>query len=321
MQGTRRLVLTAAVVLGLVAAATVGVPPAASGATREPVYHVPREDLRAALHCPSTFDSRRQPVLLVHGTFATGEENYGWNYLPELEERGFDVCYVDLPNRSLDDIQISSEYVVFALRKIHRLTDKRVDVLGHSQGALQPRWALKWWPSLRTITSDLVTLAGPNHGTQAATFQTVSCEACFQMAPNSNFLRALNAGDETPGTVEYTNIYTETFDELVQPATSARTNGAMNISIQGNVCSPRIVDHVTIAADTAVLHMVLDAFTHPGPTVLSRLPADICTQNPLFPDDPTAGIAQLQGHIDDPQFPEGSEPVTEEPTLRGYTRR
>src|SRR5262245_57587961 len=86
--------------------------PAQAATPRDPAYHVPKADLRAALHGPSTFHSTRQPVLLVHGTFTHGQENYGWNYLPELAARGFDACYVDLPNRSLDDIQLSSEYVV-----------------------------------------------------------------------------------------------------------------------------------------------------------------------------------------------------------------
>lgn len=321
MRSVGRFLLVVVVVAGLSATGLVGPPPASSAARREPVYHVDRALLKAALHCPDTFTSRRHPVLLVHGTFARGEENWGWNYLPELTERGFDVCYLDLPDRSVDDIQLSSEYVVFALRKIHRLTGKRVDILGHSQGGLQPRWALRWWPSLRTITSDLVTLATPNHGTQVAAFQAVSCEACIQMGPNSNFLAALNSADETPGKVEYTNIYTELIDELVVPATSAETNGATNISIQ-DVCPARPVDHVTIAADAAVLAMVIDAFTHKGTTAIGRLPADLCLGNPLFPDDPAQGIALLQGALDgDPDLPEGFEPATEEPALRGYTQR
>src|SRR5215217_7979809 len=174
MRSIRRLVIVLAVVGALVGAA-MAAPAPVGAATHEPVYHVPRADLKAALHCPATFISNRQPVLLVHGTFAHGQENYGWNYLPELGERGFDACYVDLPNRAVDDIQLASEYVVFALRKIHNLTGKRVDILGHSQGGLEPRWALRWWPSLQTITSDLVTIATPNHGTGSAQFQSTSC--------------------------------------------------------------------------------------------------------------------------------------------------
>ena len=307
---------------GTAGAAETGRASTVATATTEPRYHVARADLRAALHCPSAFTSNRQPVLLVHGTFTHGQENYGWNYLPELARRDFDTCYVDLPNRALADIQLASEYVVFAIRRMHRLSGHRVDVLGHSQGGLEPRWALRWWPSLRPKVSDLVTLATPNHGTALGNFAGASCASCFQMGQGSAFLRALNSVDETPGAVEYTNLYTNLVDELVLPATSAATVGATNIAVQ-DVCALRPVDHVSIAADRVVLALVLDAFTHRGPASVARLPAPatLCTQQPLlFPADPLAGLAVLSGDLADPQVPAASL-TTEEPALRRYATR
>lgn len=293
---------------------------ATTAGTSEPRYHVPRAAMKAALHCPASFTSERQPVLLVHGTFTHGQENYGWNYLPELTGRGFDVCYVDLPNRSLDDIQLASEYVVFAIRKMHRLSGgRRIDVLGHSQGGLEPRWALRWWPSLQPMVSDLVTLSTPNHGTALGNFDGASCAACFQMGQGSAFLTALNSVDETPGAVEYTNLYTNLQDELVVPANSAATSGATNIAVQ-DACALRPVDHVSMAADRVVLALVLDAFTHRGTASVSRLPAllTLCTEQPLlFPSDPTAGLAVLAGDLADPHVPTSSI-VSAEPPLRHY---
>lgn len=294
-------------------------PAAEATATHEPRLHIDKATLRAALHCDGPFDSGRQPVLLVHGTFTHGQENYGWNYLPELASRGFDVCYVDLPNRSLDDIQLASEYVVHAIRRMHRSSGKRVDVMGHSQGGLEPRWALRWWPSLQPMVSDLVTLATPNHGTALGNFAGASCAACFQMGQGSAFLTALNSGDETPGSVEYTNLYTTLQDELVVPATSAVTDGATNIAVQ-DVCPLRPVDHLSMAADRVVLALVLDAFTHRGTASVSRLPAPatLCTQQPLlFPSDPTAGLDVLAGDLADPHVPAASI-ATAEPPLRHY---
>src|SRR5688572_16832032 len=102
----------------LALATTVALPLLATApAPRAPRYQgppltVPTPALDAALHCSTPFDDTREPVLLVHGTFATDDENYGWNYLPPLTTAGFDICSVQLPNRSLDDIQVSSEYVV-----------------------------------------------------------------------------------------------------------------------------------------------------------------------------------------------------------------
>jgi triacylglycerol esterase/lipase EstA (alpha/beta hydrolase family) len=47
----------------------------------------------------------------------------------------------------LNDIQVSSEYVARAVQLMHRKTGEKVDVLGHSQGGLQPRWAIRFFPS------------------------------------------------------------------------------------------------------------------------------------------------------------------------------
>ncbi len=322
MRSSRRPVLAVLVAVSLVAAVLLTAAPApASAAAPEPRYHVDKGHLRAALHCPASLDGPRQPVLLVHGTFTHGSENYGWNYLPELTTRGFDACYVDLPNRSLDDIQLASEYVVFAIRKMHRISGgRRIDVMGHSQGGLEPRWALRWWPSLRPMVSDLVTLASPNHGTALGNFGGGACAACFQMGQGSNLIAAVNSQDETPGAVEYTNIYTTLADELVVPASSAATSGATNINIQ-SVCPGRPVDHVSIVADRAVLAMVLDAFTHRGTTSVDRLPSDLCTAlPPLFPAEPTSGMAVLAGDLADAHVPATSI-VDEEPPLRHYATR
>jgi hypothetical protein len=51
--------------------------------------------------------------------------------------------------RALTDIQISTEYVVYAVRQMRDHYHSKVDILGHSQGALEGRWAIKFWPDGR----------------------------------------------------------------------------------------------------------------------------------------------------------------------------
>ncbi len=257
----RALVLSAAataVVAALLAAAPA--PAAATTGTADPPLTVPEATLDAALACPDAFDDSREPVLLVHGTFAKSQENYNWNYLPDLTTRGFDVCTVDLPNRSLDDIQVSSEYVVHAVRVMAEASGRSVDILGHSQGGLQPRWVTRWYPDTRALIDDVVTLATPHQGTALGSFGQGTCEACIQMGTESAFIERLNSEDETPGAVDYTSIWTELFDELVIPQPAASTLGGggenvANISVQGlgGACTIRPVDNVSIAAD-AVVH-------------------------------------------------------------------
>jgi hypothetical protein len=218
-------------------------------------------------------------VLLVHGTFVNGSETFGWNYLPELAARGYRVCTVDLPNRSMSDIQVAAESVVVAVHRLARESGRKVDVIGHSQGALQVRWATRWWPSVQAEVDDVVTLAGPNQGTTVAALPGTrlgGCPACLQMAPGSAFLAALNAGDQTPGPVSYTSIYSTFVDELITPnATAARIEGASNLQLQA-LCPGRPVTHVTILVDAVAATLVLDALGRPGPATAARFNPAAC---------------------------------------------
>lgn len=241
----------------------------ASLAPAGPALSVSQATLDASISCRWVDTGHHhEPVLLVHGTIATASENWGWNYQRVLPTKGFDTCIVQMPNRSLDDIQASSEYVVNAIRRVNEWSGRKVDVIGHSQGGLQPRWAIKYWPDVRQRVDDFVMLGAPNHGTYVANVLGLAgCTgACLQMKAGSHFVRALNAGDETPGAVSYTSIYTAT-DELVQPSgfpsTTAALSGARNILVQ-SVCPGRIVGHVGLVGDGVVYDAVIDALTHAG---------------------------------------------------------
>jgi len=287
-----------------------------------PHLRVPERLLADALDCPAQLD--RKTVLLVHGTSVTAEENWGWNYVLALPHYGFDVCTVLLPDRELSDVQMTSEYVVYAIRAIHQRTDRRIDVVGLSQGALQPRWAIKWWPDIRHDIDDYVSMAGTNHGALFGDLDCVySCPpALWQQTQHSNFLAALNRGDESPDEPSYTSVYSLT-DEIIQPvapAPVAAIGGASNVAVQ-DVCPGRYVGHVQSASDAAYFGVVLDALTHVGPADPSRVDRDLCTQSVMPYVDPVtavkrtgevyafAGIVQSE-----------HEKTTAEPPLRGYAR-
>lgn len=264
-------------------------------ASGEPALSVSRAELDAALLCTPFTHPENPAVLLVHGTFTAGFEQYEWNYIPLLDARGFDVCAVTYPDRGFGDQQVSAEYVVHALRTMHAQSGRRVAMIGHSQGAAVPRWALKWWPSARNATEDFILHAGPSHGTVIADPAGLLAglgipippgsgtapmlpEAFYQFRPESNFVAQLNAGDETPGDVDYTSIYTLT-DELVQPAVPVPTAAldheqnnprVANILTQ-DVCPLTVVDHVTIGTiDRLTFELTLDAITHEGPADVAR---------------------------------------------------
>ncbi|HVL33983.1 MAG TPA: lipase [Actinomycetota bacterium] len=312
----RRILLSLTVLVASLAA------PAARGDSGPPLETAP-ELLADAVMCPATFTGRSEPVLLVHGTAVTADENWS-SYVTALTKRGLDVCTVDLPDRAFGDMQISAEYVVYAVRAIADASGKRVDLVGLSQGGLEPRWAVKWWPDVQARVDDLVDIVTPNHGIDTEGVCMRGCvPSIWQMDENSAFLAALNAGDETPGTIDYTSIYSWT-DLIVTPQfpdSTSRLDGATNIAVQ-EVC-PRPVDHVQSAYDSVVYHLVLDAITRVGPANKLRVPLDVCAQ-PIMENADTVRIALLQALVYPYAFPAvmgiTHPAVDAEPPLKEYAR-
>jgi hypothetical protein len=309
-----RMKKTLAIFLALVA----GLGLSRARADTGPTVETPQATLDAALFCPAAFSHPdHEPVLLVHGTYANERENWDWNYGSALPKQGYDVCLVRLPDRANPDIQLSSEYVVNAVRRMHAATGRQVDILGHSQGGLEPRWAVKWWPDVQAAVDDLVMLATPNHGTTIADAATVfgrCTPSCWQMKTTSHFIAALNAVDETPGVVSYTSIYGNT-DELVQPATTAPVAGGSNIALS-DVCPLRPEEHLTIAVDAVAYALVIDAFTHPGPADPSRIDRATCLATSMPGADLTAFVLLIRN---DPGPPSGFPAMTKaEPPLKPY---
>lgn len=291
------------------------------GERRDPPFTVEVETLDAALDCDPFTHPDTEPVLMVHGTSVRGHEQWDWNYRPFLRDSGRDVCIVTYPDLGFGDMQTSAEYVARAVQRIHAQSGRSVDMVGHSQGALMPRWAIKYWPTVRAAVDDFVMLAGPQHGVRSATKATAGdepqSEVLFQLSIGSDFLTALNAGDETPGSIDYTSIYT-LFDGIVRPvhpptaalATTEGDTNVVNIVLQ-EICPERFVNHITIGTSDAVtMRLVLDALGHNGPTDPERAAIDEATC--AMPDEYTT--SKLPDHE---QIPD-AHLTTQEPPLRDY---
>jgi hypothetical protein len=151
-------------------------------------------------------------------------------------------------------------------------------VIGISQGGLEVRWALRWWPALRGLVDDVVMIATPNHG---SVFADVSCitdclPALWQTRTGSRLLAVLNQGDETPGDIDYTSVFSTT-DPIIQPVTTAPVAGGANVAVQ-DVCPGRVVEHAQAVFDATVHAVVLDALRHRGPAVAARVRRASCAQ-------------------------------------------
>ncbi|MCA1841711.1 MAG: hypothetical protein LC792_00710, partial [Actinobacteria bacterium] len=119
----------------------------------------------------------------------------------------------------------------------------------------------------------------------------------WQMKPESKFLKALNTGDETPGDVSYTSVYTRS-DQFVWLANgpqpwdeSAKINGASNIAIQ-DICPGRYVEHIQATYDAAVYAVIMDALTHDGPANAGRVDRAACAQAAMPGVDMGTAIAK-----------------------------
>ena len=315
----------AAVLLGLYAPPA----PAHSGSSDlvngpGPHLRVPVWKLENALACPG--DLSGPVVLLVHGTSVTAEENWGWNYELALPHEGFAVCTVLLPDRELIDVQITSEYVVYAIRAVAHRAHHKIDVVGLSQGALQPRWAIRWWPDIRHLIDDYVSMAGTNHG---SVFADAACAggSCLeslwqQRVQGSQFIPALNSRDETPGEVSYTSVYSLT-DEIIQPVLPtpvAAIEGASNIAVQ-DICPGRYVGHVQSASDAAYYGAVIDALKHDGPADPDRIDRAFCDQTFMPYVDPATAIARTAlVYVTAGVVQSVHEKTDHEPPLRPYAR-
>ena len=167
-------------------------------------------------------DRRPHPVVLVHGTF--GDMTVSWNLIsPELKEAGYCVFALDYGNRATERIQDSAEELKDFVNRVRRATGAyKVQLVGHSQGGMMPRWYIKFLGGDRRV-EDLVGLSPSNHGTTnpfAPPAGVFGCKACVQQVRGSSFIKRLNRGDETPGPIDYTQVQTR-FDEVVTPFRSA----------------------------------------------------------------------------------------------------
>jgi hypothetical protein len=273
-------------------------------------------------------DSDRDPILLVPGTGLTPTTNFSWNHVRAFEAAGLPWCALTLPDNALGDIQVAGEYVVHALRHVSRLSGRKVDVLGFSQGGMVPRWALRFWPDTRALVDDLVGLAPSNHGTVDAQACLVACPAAFwQQRTTARFLDALNSGAETFAGIDYTVVYTR-FDEVVVPNLDAATGSSSlrtgdgtiaNLASQ-DVCPLNVADHLAMGSyDPVGYAAALDAFDHPGPASAARIPRSVCSQ-PFHPGvNPLTFALDYAGYSTSVGAAVAATPqVPAEPRLRRY---
>ena len=172
--------------------------------------------------------------MIVHGTFGDSQnllQRLTWS----IHSAGYCVFALDYGNRATGPIEKSAAELKAFIDKVLTATGAaKVSMVGHSQGGMMPRYYIKFLGGAGKV-DDLVGLAPSNHGTSNPLLLTPGlnylCPSCLQQKTGSAFLTHLNAGDETPGPVSYTNIATS-HDEVVLPYTSGFLAGPNTTNIR-----------------------------------------------------------------------------------------
>jgi triacylglycerol esterase/lipase EstA (alpha/beta hydrolase family) len=209
-----------------------------------------------------------RPVILVHGTF--GDMADSWQALsPLLYDNGYCVFALNYGSYNgsgsygvygtgpIEDS--AAELGSFVDRVLAATRASQVDVVGHSQGGMMPRYYLKSLGGAAKVHT-LVGLAPSNHGSTVAGLTTLQsffpganatpdCPACAEQEAGSPFMNNLNAGGDTVSGVDYTVIETAN-DVVVTPYQSAFLTGpnVTNITLQ-HQCALDQGDHLSMPYD------------------------------------------------------------------------
>jgi len=200
-----------------------------------------------AVLCPTkgmadTADYTRTPVLMLHGWFFMDDAGTAtWAmFKKRMVADGWPEEFISTP--SFTDVRgcdpgHAQEIAAFVDDLLARTGADRVDIVAHSEGALNTLYYLKFLCGVHKVRN-FVALAGAFHGTAVACMDiTESCGAKEMCVPKplawqeNEMLAEILAGDETPGDVLYTSIYSS-FDEIIVPPTSSVLAGARNIEVK-----------------------------------------------------------------------------------------
>ncbi|MFJ4950905.1 esterase/lipase family protein [Streptomyces sp. NPDC088760] len=172
----------------------------------------------------SSFRSTSNPILFVHGYSGDGSN---WNTMANrFTTDGWPSSY--LAQWTYDWHQSNATTAQQLSSEVDRLLAAtgatQVDIISHSMGGLSSRYYLKNLAGTSKVDA-WVSLGGPNHGTDSAN----SCfdTSCTEMRIGSNFLAALDSGDETPGSPRYATWWSPC-DTVINPDSSVSLSGATN---------------------------------------------------------------------------------------------
>ena len=317
-------------------------------------YTISEAQLLAAIYVPPTFTyGQKRAILFVPGTGAFGYVNFISN-LGKLFGDAYDPVYLNVPGAMLNDTQINSEYIAYAINYVGSITQNpnNLAVIPWSQGNLDTQWVFQYWPSTRPVVTDFISASADFHGTTLAYLLDPALvnpplpPGIIQQEYDSNFVLTLRYGGGGSPYVPSTSVHSIT-DEIVQPQydpyasanyntldlpgtpnTSPTCPVTRNISYTNNqiqtICAGYPAGapytHEGVLYHPLMYALALDALENDGPGQLSRIDIPtVCSQlvaPGLSLDDvlATEGLVPL-AFLNILLYP---QPVTTEPPVMQY---
>lgn len=243
------------------------------------------------LICPNGIQKGQtsRNILFVHGTGASGDSSFRYGLASAFAAKGYSSCWMNMPNKSLDDAQLTSEHVYHLIHRLYRLAGiNPIYLVGHSQGNLNIQWALNFFPSTRKMVYSFAALSADFHGTTRGplfasaqkvlmdgTVPSVLQQSVLDGKP-SRFLQALNKHGNV-ALVPTTSIY-GLQDRVIHPikkTTVLRSGGAPFTHVATQELCPHIrVGHVGVLTNRAAFYLILDAFEHKSNANVNRVKRD-----------------------------------------------
>ena len=186
------------------------------------------------------------PVVLVHGF--TGSPSSMATLKANFEAQGRQAFSIDYNTEN--NITNANQLATFINSVKAQTGAAKVDLVVHSMGGLSSRYYLKNLGGQANV-SEFVSLGSPHYGVISACLLPTSLGG--QMCIWSSFLSSLNSGDDTPGSLLYTTIYS-TGDSTVPNSSSRLDGGACfkqvtGVSHSGLTSNATVFSHVLAAVD------------------------------------------------------------------------
>jgi hypothetical protein len=293
-------------------------------------YSLSEDALRKALYIPPSFGhGTKRPVIMVPGTGSYGGSNFANNLRKLLTGQSWaDPVWLNIPGAMLDDAQVNSEYIAYAINYISSVSTKnnrqnadKIAVISWSQGGLDTQWVFKYWPSTTKVVTDFLPVSPDFRGTVLANALCLSPNTVLALNPlcppsviqQEASSRYVNLGGGNTAYVPTTSFYSGFFDEIVEPqqgtAASAYINPGPNAAVSNNevqiVCAGKLggtfYGHAGVLFHPLTYALIVDALKNDGPGSLSRIDVNSVCNNYAAPgldlDDviATSGLIPIAG--------------------------